>query len=86
MNIHEIPAADLEEWLDAKAKERVWSKSTKKNYITLFSSLWSVAIDKGWATLNICDRLEPVGKITVKVEIFPNDVTRNIIVPSRGNR
>jgi len=76
--IHEIQAGDLELWIDEQVKAEGWSLSTKRTYMLLFSSLWSVAIAKGWATLNIVDRLEPVGKITVKKEIYPNDTTMNI--------
>lgn len=79
MNIHEIPSDDLEKWIDAQAEEKEWGLSTRRTYITLFSSLWSVAKDKGWVTLNICDRLEPVGRIPVKVEIYPNEITRNLM-------
>jgi hypothetical protein len=64
--IHEIQAGDLELWIDNQVMTEGWGFSTKRTYMLLFSSLWSVAIAKGWARLNIVDRLEPVGKITVK--------------------
>ena len=44
-----------------------------------FSSLWEVAIAKGWCTLNIVDRLEPVKVPGPDVRIYPNDTTLNIL-------
>ena len=75
-NIHEITPAELETWIDC---HKDWSLSTRRTYMLLFSSLWEVAIAKGWATLNIVDRLEPVGKIGVRIEIYPNETTQNIL-------
>ena len=75
-SIHEITAADLESWIDS---HRSWSLSTRRTYMLLFSSLWEVAIAKGWTTLNIVNRLEPVGKIGVRVEIYPNKTTQDIL-------
>ncbi|MGC3957024.1 MAG: hypothetical protein QM813_03380 [Verrucomicrobiota bacterium] len=77
--IHEISPTDLETWIEAQVKQETWSLSTKKTYMTLFSSLWTVAVAKGWASSNIVNRLEKVGKITVKVEIYANETTRNIM-------
>jgi integrase len=84
-NIHEILPAELERWLDNEAETREWSGSTKHTYILLFSSLWSVAKDKGWATLNITDRLEPVKVITPDVRIFKHDVVRNFLAAMLSN-
>ena len=78
-NIHEIPVGDLEEWLDGQAKVAAWSDTTKHTYMQLFSSLWTVSISKGWCTLNIVDRLEPVQRIAHDVHICPTDQVRNIL-------
>src|ERR1017187_1955488 len=48
-NIHEILPGDLEQWLDS---HRHWSKSSRRTNMLRFSSLWEVAIAKGWCTLN----------------------------------
>lgn len=77
--IHEITPSDLESWLGAQAEQKNWGLATRKTYHTLFSSLWTVAMAKGWASANIVDRLEPVGKIPVKIEIYPNETTRNLM-------
>ena len=81
-NIHEITPAELEAWIDS---HKDWSLSTRRTYMLLFSSLWAVAIAKGWATLNIVDRLEPVGKVGVRVEIYPNETTQNVLAAALAN-
>jgi hypothetical protein len=64
-NIHEIPANDLQVWLNTQKTPdgRLWSLSSKRTNQVRFSSLWAVAIARGWASLNIVDRLEPIKKI-----------------------
>ncbi len=74
--IHEISASELEAWIGS---HRDWSLSSRRTYTLLFSSLWSVAISKGWASLNITERLEPIGKIPVDVKIYPNNTVLNIL-------
>jgi hypothetical protein len=86
--IHEIQAAELEAWIKLQKKPRTeqpWSLSTKRTNQGRFSSLWEVAIAKGWCSLNIVDRLEPIGKIGVTVEIYPNDTTLNIMAAALSN-
>jgi integrase len=78
-NIHEIPAGDLEAWLDGQTKSQGWSMSTKRTYKLLFSSLWSVATAKNWATVNIVDRLEPVTVVPQKIKIYMTEETQNIM-------
>ena len=46
-NIHEISATELETGIDSHPD---WSLSTRRTYMLLFSTLWEVAIAKGWAT------------------------------------
>jgi hypothetical protein len=59
--------------------------STKRTNQQRFSSLWQVAKAKGWCSLNIVDRLEPIGKISVTVEIYPNETTLNIMAAAVSN-
>jgi hypothetical protein len=75
-NIHEILPGDLEQWLDSHTH---WSQSSRRTNMLRFSSLWEVAIAKGWCTLNIVDRLEPVKVPGPDVKIYPNDTTLNIL-------
>ena len=75
-NIHEILPGDLEQWLDSHAH---WSKSSRRTNMLRFSSLWEVAIAKGWCTLNIVDRLEPVKVPGPDVRIYSNDTTLDIL-------
>jgi len=51
----------------------------------LFSSLWAVAVAKGWCSLNITERLEPIGKIPVEVRIYSNDDVLNILAAAMAN-
>jgi hypothetical protein len=75
-NIHEILPGDLEQWLDS---HKCWSQSSRRTNMLRFSSLWEVAIAKGWCTLNIVDRLEPVKVPGPDVRICSNDTTLNIL-------
>jgi hypothetical protein len=84
--IHEIKPAELEKYIDSQTIQKrgkdfgkPWGKSTKRTNMALFSSLWTVAIAKGWATLNIVDRLEPVGKLSRQKKIYPNETTLNLM-------
>ncbi len=81
-NIHEILPGDLEQWLDSHAH---WSKSSRRTNMLRFSSLWEVAIAKGWCTLNIVDRLEPVKVPGPDVRIYSNDTTLNILAAVMSN-
>ncbi len=86
--IHEIQPAELEDWIKVQKKTRTeqpWSLNTKRTNQGRFSSLWEVAIAKGWCSLNIVDRLEPIGKIGVTVEIYPNETTLNIMAAALSN-
>lgn len=85
--IHEIAAAELEDWVKAQKSpaQKPWSLSTKRTNRGRFSSLWEFAKAKGWCSLNIVDRLEPVGKIGVKVEVYPNETTLNIMAATLSN-
>jgi len=85
--IHEILAADLEAWIKTQEDKahKPWGLSTKRTNQGRFSSLWEVAIAKGWCSLNIVDRLEPVGKIGVTVEIYPNETTLNLMAAVMSN-
>ena len=75
-NIHEILLGDLEQWLDSHTH---WSQSSRRTNMLRFSSLWEVAIAKGWCTLNIVHRLEPVKVPGPDVRIYSNDTTLNIL-------
>ncbi|MGD0411827.1 MAG: hypothetical protein ABSC18_08975 [Verrucomicrobiota bacterium] len=79
--IHEIQPSELETWINAQKSPNgeTWSLSTKRTNQGRFSSLWEVAKAKGWCSLNIVDRLEPVTNIGVKVEIYSNETTLHIM-------
>jgi len=85
--IHEIAASELEGWIKVQRSPagKLWSLSTKRTSQGRFSSLWEVAKAKGWCSLNIVDRLEPVGKIGVTVQIYPNETTLNIMAAAMSN-
>ena len=81
-SIHEISADELEKYIDGQRIQKrgsqfgqKWGLSTRRTNMSLFSSLWEVAIAKGWATLNIVDRLEPVGRLGRQKRIYPNETT-----------
>jgi len=85
-NIHEIRADELEKYIDSQKIQKrgkdfgkPWGKSTRRTNMSLFSGLWECAIAKGWASLNIVDRLEPVGKLSRQKLIYPNETTLNIM-------
>jgi hypothetical protein len=80
--IHEIRAAELEAYIDS---QKTWGLSSKRTNMSLFSSLWNVAIAKGWCSQNIVGRLEPVGKLGRVVEIYPNETTLNLMAAAMHN-
>jgi hypothetical protein len=84
-NIHEITTEDLEKWLDAQVIELKWSMSTKRTYVLLFSSLWEVAIDKGWALTNITERLEQIVVPKPTLELYENSTTLNIMAAAMSS-
>lgn len=91
--IHEIAAAELENWINARCKDskhpndplRTWGLSSKRTNTSLFSGLWEVAIAKGWASKNITESLEPIGKISRHVRIHPNETVRNLMAACLEN-
>src|SRR5208282_2174785 len=90
--IHEIPSGQLEDWI---AKQKIqkngkdfgkpWGLSTKRTWMSLFSSLWECAIAKGWAKTNIVDRLEPIGNLKRVKRIYPNETTLNLMAATMHN-
>jgi hypothetical protein len=85
--IHEILPSDLETWIKAQETKahKPWGLSSKRTNQGRFSSLWSVAKAKGWCSLNIVERLEPVGKIGVTVEVYSNETTLNLMAAVMSN-
>ncbi len=77
--IHEITADELEKWLETKTLKEKWSLSTKRAYTLTFSNLWAVAVAKGWASINIVDRLEPMKKPGQVVKIYSNEDALHIM-------
>lgn len=84
-NIHEISPNELEAWLSDRAKAHDWTPSTKRTYMLLFSSLWETACSKGWASLNITERLEPITVSTPDVKIYPNEIVIRILAAVLDN-
>jgi hypothetical protein len=74
-NMHEIPMSDLQSWIN----EQPWGLSSKRTNTSIFSALWQTGKDMGWCSRNICDALEPVGKIGRTVKIYPNDLVLNLM-------
>jgi len=90
--IHEITAKELEAWIDAQKIQKrgkdfgkPWGLSTRRTNMALFSSLWRVAIAKDWATVNIVDKLEPIGKISRVKLIYDNETTLNLMAATLEN-
>jgi hypothetical protein len=84
--IHEILPSELEKYIDAQKIQKrgkdfgkPWGLSTRRTNMALFSSLWKVAIAKGWAKVNIVDRLEPVGEISRVKLLYPTETMRNLM-------
>jgi hypothetical protein len=77
--MHEIILDELEGWFTKMTKEEEWGPSRIQTYQLVFSSLWSVCMDKGWVTFNLADRLEPIKNIVVPVRIYDNATTMNIM-------
>jgi hypothetical protein len=91
-NIHEIRAAELEKYIDGQRIQKrgsnfgeKWGLSTRRTNMALFSSLWVVSIAKGWASLNIVDRLEPVGKLGRQKKIYDNATTLDLMAATMSN-
>jgi hypothetical protein len=80
---------DKDDEIDTETQDdnetRKWGLSTRRTNMGRFSSLWTVAKAKGWCSLNIVDRLEPVGKIGVTVEIYDNATTLNMMTAVMAN-
>ena len=85
VHIHKITATTLEEWFSQQAKENDWSLSTKRTYLLLFSSLWTVAIAKGWATLNITERMDEIIVPVPPVKIYENQRVIHILAGVLSN-
>jgi hypothetical protein len=86
--IHEIPASDLQTWLDTERDPRtneLWSRSTKRTQQGRFSALWEHAKRKQWASFNICERLTKIGKIQLDTRIYENDIVMNIMAGAMSN-
>lgn len=85
--IHEIMPSELQAWLDVQRTPsgELWSLSSKRTNQTRFSSLWEFAVMKGWCSLNICDQLVPIGKISHDVKIYPNQTVINIMAGALSN-
>ncbi len=91
-HIHEIRPEELEKYIDSQRIQKrgpnfgeKWGLSTRRTNMALFSSLWVVAIAKGWASLNIVDRLEPVGKLGRQKKIYDNATTLNLMAATMMN-
>jgi integrase len=76
-----ITADTLEQWIHAQG----WGLKTKKSNMGRFSSLWTVAVAKGWCSENIVDRLEQVGKLEEHAEIFDNETCLNLLAATQAN-
>jgi hypothetical protein len=74
--IHLIQPTELETWIHA---QKNWGKKSKATNLTRFSSLWTVAVNKGWCTYNIVDRVEPISAPSPEVRIYSNDTVCNLL-------
>jgi len=90
--INKIRAQELGKWIDAQKIQKrgkdfgkPWGLSTRRTNMALFSSLWKVAIACDWATINIVEKLEPVGKLGRVKEIYPNETTLNLMAATMEN-
>lgn len=93
-HIHEIMSKELDAWITSKMKKAhggpddesgTWGLSSRKTNTSLFSSLWECAVDMGWCSYNICDRLEPVQRPNGEVRIYPNETVMNIMAALMDN-
>lgn len=80
-HIDQITVLELQTWINAQK----WGLSAKRSNYGRFSSLWKMAVDLGWAPFNIVDRLEPIGKIPVKVAIWPNETCTRLLATTLQN-
>lgn len=90
--IHEFRPEELSKWMSAQTVRKKgpdfgkpWGKSTKRTWMSLFHGLWDVAVKMGWASVNIVDRLEPIGKPSREKKYYPNDTVRNILAAHMQN-
>lgn len=91
--IHEITAGELERWIDARSKNptfpddplRTWGLSSKRTNTSLFSGLWELAVSKGWASKNITEGFEEIGKIGRTVKIHSNQTVMNLMAAVMEN-
>jgi integrase len=87
-NIHEIMPTELEAWINEHKNPNTgkkWGLSSKKTVHALFSSLWQVAVAKGWCSMNIVDRLEPITRPGRVVAIYPNEVILHLMAACMSN-
>ena len=82
MFMYEIKPKDLEDWI---AAQKTWSLSSRKTVMSMFSNLWDMAKDKGWCSINIVDRLEPITRPGREVKIYPNIIVKNLLAASQEN-
>jgi hypothetical protein len=80
--IAEIMPDEVDEWINS---HKDWSLSTKRTQRGRFSSLWSVAVDKGWCSYNVVDRLDPINVLGTKVEIYANDTILHLFAAVMSN-
>lgn len=86
-DISDILPEDVDMWIDSHIKEpHCWSDSTRRTIRGRFSSLWSVAVDKGWCEVNIIDRLEPITVNGPAIRIYPNPTILNIFCGIMSNK
>jgi integrase len=64
---------------------RTWGLTSKRTNTSLFSGLWEVAVDKGWASLNIAERLEEIKLLGREIKIYPNYDVRNLLASCLQN-
>ncbi|HEV2246170.1 MAG TPA: hypothetical protein VGW37_05915 [Terriglobia bacterium] len=86
--IHEFTFGELEDYIDKhrnKKTKKPWGLSSRKTVMALFSSLWTVAVNKGWASFNIVDRLEPITRPKREVRIYKNETTLNLMAAAMSN-
>ena len=76
-HIDQFSVKELQDWIRAQD----WGLSAKKSNYGRFSSLWSMSEDLGWVSVNIVNRLEPIGKIPINVKIWPNETCWKLLAP-----
>lgn len=81
-HIHLIKPEELENWIHEK---KTWGQKSKATNLVRFSSLWTVALNKGWVTYNIVDRIEPVSAPSPDVRIYPNSTVLDLLAAVMHN-